>query len=362
MTMRESRTGSAEQVLLERAQRGDENAYRDLVEIHRPELHAHCYRMLASVQDAEDAVQEALLRAWRGLSQFEGRSSVRTWLFKIATNTALDAAERRSRRELPIGHGPEAAPGEDSGQPLFETLWVEPYPDRFHGVPDGRASPESRYELRESVELAFVAALQDLPGQQRAVLILREVMGFAASEVAEALGTTVVAVNSALQRARAKLEKRLPGRSQQAELHALGDVQARNLADRYCRAFEEADVVTLMAMLVEDARWSMPPLPTWYRGREAIGEWATREVFDEKWHHLVTWASGQLAVGCYSFDNDRRCYVASVLDVIDIDGDRIAAVTSFITDELLQRSAQSDDRFVGADVFPRFGLPAELDA
>jgi RNA polymerase sigma-70 factor (ECF subfamily) len=362
MTMEEGGTGSAEQALLERAQRGEESAYRDLVEIHRPELHAHCYRILASVQDAEDAVQEALLRAWRGLSHFEGRSSVRTWLFKIATNTALDTAERRSRRELPIGHGPAAAPGENSGQPLFETLWIEPYPDQFYGVPDGRALPESRYELRESVELAFVAALQDLPGQQRAVLILREVMGFAASEVAEALGTTVAAVNSALQRARAKLEKGRPGRSQQAELRDLGDAQARNLADRYCRAFEEADIGALMAMLVEDATWSMPPLPAWYRGREAIEEWVSREVFDEKWRHLVTWASGQLAVGCYSFDNDRRRYVASVLDVLTLDGGRISAVTGFITDELVQRSAQSDDRFVGADVFPRFGLPAELDA
>jgi RNA polymerase sigma-70 factor (ECF subfamily) len=362
MTIGERGPGPAEQALLESARRGEESAYRDLVEIHRPELHAHCYRMLASVQDAEDAVQEALLRAWRGLSHFEGRSSVRTWLFKIATNTALDAAERRSRRELPIGHGPAAAPGENSGGPLLETLWVEPYPDQFYGVPDGRALPESRYELRESVELAFVAVLQDLPGQQRAVLILREVLGFAASEVAEVLGTTVAAVNSALQRARATLDKRLPGRSQQAELRNLGGAQARNLADRYCRAFEGADIAALMAMLVEDATWSMPPLPTWYRGREAIAEWVTREVFDEKWRHLVTRANGQLAVGCYSFDSDRHSYFASALDVLSLEDGRIAAVTGFLTDELVLRLGQCGGPFVGAHVFPRFGLPVELDA
>jgi RNA polymerase sigma-70 factor, ECF subfamily len=362
MAIGEGGPGSGEQALLEQAQRGDEGAYRELVETHRAELHAHCYRMLASVQDAEDAVQEALLRAWRGLSHFEGRSSVRTWLFKIATNSALDAAEHRSRRELPMGHGPAAARGQDSGGPLFETLWLEPYPDHFYGVADGSAMPESRYELRESVELAFVAALQDLPGQQRAVLILREVMGFTASEVAEILGTTVAAVTSALQRARATLHKRLPARSQQAELRTLGDARARDLAGRYCRAFEETDIAALMALLVEDATWSMPPLPAWFHGREAIEEWVAREVFDEKWRHLVTLASGQLAVGCYCFDNDRHSYVASALDVLTLDGGRIAAVTSFLTDELVQRSAQSDNRFVGANFFSCFGLPAKLDA
>ncbi len=152
MTMGMSRPGSTEHALLARAQQGDENAYRDLVEVHRAELHAHCYRTLASVQDAEDAVQDAVVRAWRGLPKFEGRSSVRTWLFKIATNAALHLAPRRFKRELPVGHGPAAVPGTDSGVPLLETSWVEPYPDRFFEVPDGRSSPEARYECRESVE------------------------------------------------------------------------------------------------------------------------------------------------------------------------------------------------------------------
>jgi RNA polymerase sigma-70 factor (ECF subfamily) len=356
-----SRPGVTQQALLERARRGDERAYRDLVEVHRAELHAHCYRMLASVQDAEDAVQEALVRAWRGLPNFEGRSSVRTWLFRIATNTALSTAQRRSRRELPTGHGPPASLGQSSGAPLAETMWLEPYPDQFFQVADGRSSPEARYELRESVELAFVAALQDLPAQQRAVLILREVMGFGAAEVAEFLGTTVAAVNSALQRARAKLDQLLPARSQQTELRSLGAGEARHLAQRYCHALETADIDGLLAMLVEEATWSMPPLPTWYRGRQAIEAFVSREVFRGPWRHFVSQANGQLAVGCYTLDEEQRSFVASTLDVLTLDGGRIAQVTAFITSELLQTSGQRDERFVGAEAFPRFGLPARLD-
>ena len=320
MTTEMSRPGSAEPSLLARARHGDEKAYRDLVEVHRAELHAHCYRMLASVQDAEDAVQDALVRAWRGLPKFEGRSSVRTWLFKIATNAALDLAQRRSKRELPIGHGPPAMPGTDSGPPLLETLWVEPYPDQFFEVPDGRSSPEARYEWRESVELAFVAALQELPAQQRAVMILREVVGFGAGEVAELLGTTVAAVNSALQRARAKFGQHLPDRSQQTELNSLGPAKTRRLANRYCQALESADITQLLDLLVEDATSSMPPLPVWYQGHDAIAEFITREVFAGPWRHLVTQANGQLAVGAYTFDDSKHYYVASALDVLTIEG------------------------------------------
>jgi RNA polymerase sigma-70 factor, ECF subfamily len=361
MTIGTSRPGSPEPALLARARQGDEKAYRDLVEVHRAELHAHCYRMLASVQDAEDAVQEALVRAWRGLPKFEGRSSVRTWLFKIATNAALDLAQRRSKRELPTGHGPPAVTGTDSGAPLLETLWVEPYPDQFFEVPDGRSSPEARYEWRESVELAFVAALQELPAQQRAVMILREVVGFGAGEVAELLGTTVAAVNSALQRARAKFGQRLPDRSQQTELQSLAPARTRRLANAYCQALESADIGRLLDMLVEEATWSMPPLPSWYRGHEAIEEFVTREVFAGPWRHLVAQANGQLAVGAYTFDDSKHCYVASALDVLTIEGGRIAAVTAFLTSELLETDGQRDDRFVGAEAFPRFGLPGRLD-
>src|SRR4051794_13032899 len=171
-----------ERDLLDAARDGDQDAYRRLVEPHRGALHAHCYRMLGSVQDAEDALQDALLRAWRGLSKFEGRSSLRSWLYRIATNTSLDAIERRPKRVLPIDYGPPADPHGGVGEPVVESVWIEPYPDETLGIEDGYASPDARYEQRESVELAFIAALQLLPANQRAVLILREVLGFSAQE------------------------------------------------------------------------------------------------------------------------------------------------------------------------------------
>src|SRR3712207_5476369 len=191
-----------EQQLLDAARSGDEDAFARLIEPFRPELHAHCYRMLGSVHDAEDALQDALLRAWRGIGRFEGRSSVRSWLYKIATNTCLSAIERRPRRVLPVAYAPAADPHGGPGEPVIENVWVEPYPDDGVGLADGYAAPDARYEQREAVELAFVAALQLLPPNQRAVLILREVLGFSAAEVAEAVETSVASVNSALQRAR----------------------------------------------------------------------------------------------------------------------------------------------------------------
>src|SRR4051794_4834864 len=192
--------------LLDAAREGDQDAYRALVEPHHAELHAHCYRMLGSVHDAEDALQEALLRAWRGLPSFEGRSSTRSWLYTIATNTSLRLIERRAKRVLPVDLGPASAGDEQLGEPLVESVWLEAYPDPqlAHGAP----LPDARYEQRESVELAFVAALQHLPARQRAALILREVLSFSAQEVAAALETTVPSVNSALQRARRTLDER----------------------------------------------------------------------------------------------------------------------------------------------------------
>src|SRR3954468_16296540 len=188
--------------LLEAAVAGDERAYAELIEPHRTALRAHCYRMLGSIQDAEDAVQETLLRAWRNLASFQGRSSLRSWLYTIATNVCLRAIERRPRRVLPIDYGPPGDPHQRLGEPLVESTWIEPYPDENLGLEDGLAGPEARYEQRESIELAFIAALQHLPANQRAVLILREVLGFSAREVAETLDTTVASANSALQRAR----------------------------------------------------------------------------------------------------------------------------------------------------------------
>src|SRR5438309_1394744 len=180
---------SSEQQLLAAVRSGDETAFARLVDPYRGELHAHCYRMLASVHDAEDALQETLLRAWRGIGRFEGRSSLRSWLYTIATNTSLNLIARRPKRVLPIDYGPSADPHDGPGMPLTEAVWVEPYPDEQVGLEDVYAAPEARYELRESVELAFVAALQHLPPNQRAALILREVLGFSAAETAEALET-----------------------------------------------------------------------------------------------------------------------------------------------------------------------------
>src|SRR5439155_9317705 len=203
---------------LERARAGAELAFARAIEPYRGELLAHCYRMLGSLHDAEDALQDAMLRAWRALAKFEGRSSLRSWLYTIATNTCLDQIARRYKRVLPIDYGPPTDPHTGPGEPVVESVWIEPYPDEILGVEDGLAAPHASYERRESVELAFIAALQHLPATQRAVLIEREVLGFSAAEVARSLDTTVAAVNSALQRARAAVAARAPEQSQPAAL------------------------------------------------------------------------------------------------------------------------------------------------
>src|SRR4051794_19772854 len=265
---------TSEAALLQAARDGGEDAFGRLVEPYRGELHAHCYRMLGSVHDAEDALQETMLRAWRGLKRFEGRSSLRSWLYTIATNTCLNAIARRPKRVLPVDYGPAADPHQAPGEPVAESIWIEPYPDEMLGIEDGLASPEARYEQREGVELAFVAALQHLPANQRAMLVLREVLGFSAKEVAESLETTVASVNSALQRARTAVEERVPEQSQQATLRSIGDDEVRELVDRWVDAWEKNDVDAFTAMLAEDATFAMPPLASWYQGREGIAAWA----------------------------------------------------------------------------------------
>jgi RNA polymerase sigma-70 factor, ECF subfamily len=344
-------TTPQERDLIEAARNGDEDAYRRLVEPRHAELHAHCYRMLGSVHDAEDSLQEALLRAWRGLPRFQERSSLRSWLYKISTNTCLDELARRPRRVLPIDYGPSADPHDAPGEPLVESVWVEPYPD----------PPEASYEQRESVELAFVAALQHLPANQRAALILREVLGFSAQEVADALETSVASVNSALQRARKTVDERLPVESQQATLRALGDERISALVERYMAALERGDVDALMAMLADDAAWSMPPCPVWYRGEEAVAAFLAEYPFRERWRHVPTHANGQVAVGCYMWDADRESYVAAVLDVLTFRGDRIAEVTAFLAPWVFRRFGDVPGHMT-PDAFRRFGLPDEVAA
>jgi RNA polymerase sigma-70 factor (ECF subfamily) len=360
-----------ESELLDAARRGDEDAFRRLIEPHRGELHAHCYRMLGSLHDAEDALQETLLRAWRGLPRFEGRSSLRSWLYTIATNTCLNAIERRPKRVLPVDYGPASDPHDGPGEPLVESVWVEPYPDEQLGVEDGFASPEARYERRESVELAFIAALQHLPALQRAVLILREVLGFSAREVAEQLDTTVAAVNSALQRARATVEDRLPEQSQQETLRALGDDGLRKVVDGYIDAWDRGDIEAVVAKLAEDATFSMPPLRTWYGGHAGIrdfmhvgplsGQW--------RWRHVYVRANGQPALAFYCWHEGEQTYLAFALNVLTLRGDRIGDVTAFINRSTERPDRDAYARFPEEPIepgrqwafFERFGLPDRVD-
>jgi len=338
--MGDSAGPAADPALLEAAAGGDEDAFRRLVEPHRAELHAHCYRMLGSLHDAEDALQETLLRAWRALPRFGGRRLLRPWLYRIATNVCLNALERRPQRRLPVEQGRPAPPGAEPGEPLAESVWIEPYPDDTVGLDDGYAAPEARYEQREAVELAFIVALQHLPATQRAVLILRDVLGFSAREAAEALETTAAAVNSALQRARRAVEERLPARSQQATLHALGDAQVRALVERYIAAWERGDVDAIAEMLAEDATFAMPPYDVWWRGRGVIAAFATAPVH----RYLAVRANGQPANATYRWDPGRGCYVAEAIEVLTLDGSRITQMTAFMA----------------PDLFGRFGLPATL--
>jgi RNA polymerase sigma-70 factor, ECF subfamily len=322
-----------ERRLLGAARAGDEDAFARLVEPHRGPLHAHCYRMLGSVPDAEDALQEVLLRAWRGLPRFEGRSSFRSWLYAIATNASLHAIERRPKRVLPIDYAPAADPHDGPGEPIVESVWVEPYPDERLGLEDALTGPEARYEQRESVELAFIAALQHLPARQRAVLILRDVLGFSAREVAGALETTPTGVDSALQRAHKAVDERLPEQSQQVTLRAVGDERVRRLVQDYMDAWERGDVDALVAMLTEDATMEMPPLPTWYLGREAVAAFLRGwPLAGELRSRLVpVRANGQLAFGHYAWDGEAGSFMPHGINVLTLGGARIEEITTFLT-------------------------------
>ena len=299
----------------------DRDSFRELVEPFRGELHAHCYRMLGSVHDAEDALQDALLRAWRALPQFEGRSSLRSWLYRIATNSCLRLIERRPKRVLPIDYGPPSDAHDDPAPPLVESIWIEPYPDV--AIADGLAGPQARYEQRESVELAFVAALQHLPARQRAVLILRDVLGFSAAEVAETLETTPTAVYSILQRAHKTVDEHLPAHSQQQTLRSLGDARVRGIVETYVDAWERGDIDTIVSMLAEDAILAMPPRPSWYRGTEAARVFLARgPLASIRRRRLVpATANGQLAAASYYSGWPERPAGLQVLQLLTLDSD-----------------------------------------
>ncbi|WP_327583363.1 sigma-70 family RNA polymerase sigma factor [Nonomuraea sp. NBC_00507] len=322
---------------LGRAREGDDAAFDRLIAPLRRELHAHCYRMLGSAHDADDALQDALVRAWRGLARFEGRSSLRSWLYTVATRTCLDLVETRGRRALPVDLGPAADRTVADNAPRTDVAWLGPYPD---------TGPAARYEEREAVELAFVAALQHLPGNQRAALLLFEVLGFSVAEIAAMMRTTTTSVNSALARARRMVAERVPSPSQQQTLRTLGDTHTREIVAGYAAALERGDADALVALLTEDVTWSMPPMPHWYRGLAAVTDFAVRVPLTScgSWRHLPTHANGQPAAASYLWDDAAGAHMAWSINVLTLRGERVSEITSFI----------------GREHFPLFGLPVSL--
>jgi RNA polymerase sigma-70 factor (ECF subfamily) len=316
---------------LDSARAGDRDAFSALAEPYRPELRVHCYRILGSLQDAEDLVQETLLRAWRRLDTYQGRAPFRAWLYKIATNACLDALDRRPRRSLPPAHQPAADPNQAPAPPISEPIWLEPFPDEWLG--GDLAGLEVRYDTRESITLAFLAALQALPARQRAVLILRDVLGWRASEAASILDLSVSAVNSALHRARTTLVRHYHGRSLEAMPSSPPDEATRVLLERYVRAWETADIDGLIALLTEDVTFPMPPSPAWYQGRVAVRAFISTAILDGdargRWRLLPVHANASPAFAWYRRDDTRRVYAPFAIQVLALDGGLIADVTTF---------------------------------
>jgi RNA polymerase sigma-70 factor, ECF subfamily len=334
------------QSTLTRARAGDEQAFRELTEPHRRELHVHCYRILGSVQDAEDALQETLLAAWRGLEGFEERASLRAWLYRIATNRCLNQL-RGSGRRGDERTAPRPLPFEPPKPTRYgEPLWLEPYPDSLlEGVPDAAPGPDARLEAREAIGLAFVTGLQRLPPRQRAVLVLRDVLGYRAGEVADMLDTSEVSVNSALQRARAALDSPAAPRRERASLPR--SAHERELVGQFADAFEAGDLDRVLALLTDDAWVTMPPEPFEYQGHDAIAAFLGH-AFAARWEHrhrlVPTRANGQPAFGHYIPDPHTGVVHGVGMLVLTVRGDRISQVT----------------RFGGAALLGAFGLPRTL--
>ncbi len=316
-----------ESELIDRARTGDQAAFEHLVAPYRRELHLHCYRILGSVADAEDAMQETLLAAWRGLSGFEGRASMRTWLYRIATTRSLNLLRSASRRPA-ASLAPDVHPPEPTR--LGQVVWLEPYPDvLLDELPDPAVGPEGRYEAREAVSLAFITALQLLPPRQRAVLILRDVLDFPASEVAAILDTTEQSVTSALKRARSAVARELPGSG--AAPAPPNSPEEQELVDQLIQAFEAADVDGIVALMTEDAWLRMPPAPLEYRGRDLTARFFAAVAFRQGWRYRLvpTRANGQPALGLYRIDPVTGLARAFGVLVITLAGNRISAITRF---------------------------------
>jgi RNA polymerase sigma-70 factor (ECF subfamily) len=328
---------------------GDQAAFAALAERYRWELQVHCYRMLGSFQDAEDLVQETLLRAWRSRTRFQGRSSFRAWLYRIATNACLDALARSSRRVLPHQVAPAADPRASSlpsADSDPEIAWLQPYPDRLlDQVAPIDAEPDAQVVAKETIELAFLAAIQLLPPRQRAVLIVRDVLGWSAKETASLLETSVASANSALQRARATLRQHLPARRLDWAPSSVPTGEERAVLQRYMDATEQADAGALAELLAEDVRCSMPPATVWFQGREATMTAMLLGLVPEfgRWRLLPTWANRQPAAACYLRRPGDSEYRAFAIDVLRVERGQVAEITAF-----------------AADLFPAFGLPATI--
>ncbi len=319
---------------LARAQRGDEEAFARLTEPHHRELQLHCYRIMGSLQDAEDLLQETLLAAWRGLEQFEGRSSLRAWLYTIATNRCLNALRASARRPQPAGVPPGRAAA--LSESVAEISWLQPYPDAWlEGIADAAPGPEARYEAKETVALAFVSGLQQLAPRQRAVLVLRDVLGFHADEVADMLATSEASVNSALQRARVTLERRLPARRDRLAVPPTG--AERDLVRRFADAFEADDIDGVVALLTEDVVVSMPPQPEWHQGKPAVEQFLRARHLERRggWRFVRTGANGQPAYAYYLREGDT--WVRGGLFVLGVRSAGISSITRFYDDGLLDR-------------------------
>jgi RNA polymerase sigma-70 factor (ECF subfamily) len=329
--------------LTTRARAGDGDAFRELTEPYRRELQVHCYRMLGSLQDAEEALQDTLLAAWQGLAGFEGRASIRTWLYRIATNRCLNALRSANRRPAKEWDIPQIEPPEPTR--LGEVVWLEPYPDALlEGAIDVPLGPEARYEQTEAISLAFVTALQVLPARQRAVLILRDVLGYHANEVADMLDSTVESVNSALKRARASLQRRPPPTGEPEPPPAPHSPAEQALVAKFVRAYESGDVDALVALLTADVSVSMPPIPLEYQGRDVVARFYASIFRKARNYDLVsTRANGQLAFGAYLRTPTGGIRHGAGLLVLTLTGDRICALTRFDN-----------------SVLPWFGLPRSL--
>ena len=325
---------------LARARAGDEDAFRELTDPHRRELQVHCYRILGSVQDAEDLVQETLLAAWRGLEAFEGRSSVRAWLYRIATNRCLNVLRDRMRRPREV----QAMPPPPEPTRRTEPIWLEPYPDvLLEDIPDRSPGPAARYEAREAVELAFISALQNMPPRQRAALVLRDVLGFRTAEVAEMLDTGEASVKGALQRARAALDARPPAADRAPRPNS---ARERRLVGRFADAVQSGEVDDVVALLTDDALLTMPPQPLEYQGHEAIAAFLRHraELRGAALRVVPTRANTQPAFGCYLPDAQASIARPYGLLVLTLDEDAIAAITWF----------------ADTGLFRHFGLPRTL--